>query len=210
MSITEKSLLVGFFIVVAGCVAPLCAQAEEIPERGPIPFAAYDRDGNNLISEEEFNTVRGERMAQRTAEGRPMRGAAMALTFIELDKNGDGQITREELAAGQKAQREERRQMGEGQDRGWGQGMGQGMGRDRGSDMPSFSEYDLDGDGKIVENEFDDMRSKRISERVKKGYQMRNLGSAPSFAYIDSNGDGEISKDEFEDHQSRRRERRMQ
>jgi len=31
--------------------------------------------------------------------------------------------------------------------------------------MPVFSEYDLDGDGRILEKEFNEARSKRISER---------------------------------------------
>jgi Ca2+-binding EF-hand superfamily protein len=74
------------------------------------------------------------------------------------------------------------------------------MGRNR----PAFSEYDLNGDGKITEKEFNEARSKRISERAQQGYQMRNLGSAPSFADIDTNGDGEISTEEFAAHQSQR------
>ena len=89
---------------------------------------------------------------------------------------------------------------GGGMGMGQNQGMGKGMGRNR----PAFSEYDLNGDGKITEKEFNEARSKRISERAQQGYQMRNLGSAPSFADIDTNGDGEISVEEFAAHQSQR------
>ena len=89
---------------------------------------------------------------------------------------------------------------GGGMGMGQNQGMGKGMGRNR----PAFSEYDLNGDGKITEKEFNEARSKRISERAQQGYQMRNLGSAPSFADIDANGDGEISTEEFVAHQSQR------
>lgn len=89
---------------------------------------------------------------------------------------------------------------GGGMGMGQNQGMGKGMGRNR----PAFSEYDLNGDGKITEKEFNEARSKRISERAQQGYQMRNLGSAPSFADIDANGDGEISTEEFAAHQSQR------
>jgi hypothetical protein len=89
---------------------------------------------------------------------------------------------------------------GGGMGMGQNQGMGKGMGRNR----PAFSEYDLNGDGKITEKEFNEARSKRISERAQQGYQMRNLGSAPSFADIDANGDGEISVEEFAAHQSQR------
>jgi hypothetical protein len=89
---------------------------------------------------------------------------------------------------------------GGGMGMGQNQGMGKGMGRNR----PAFSEYDLNGDGKITEKEFNEARSKRISERAQQGYQMRNLGSAPSFADIDANRDGEISVEEFAAHQSQR------
>lgn len=202
MDMFKKSIHVGLLIAIAGGFSPISAQSEETPVRGPIPFTAFDKDGNGLISEEEFNTVRGERMATRAAEGRPMRGAASAPAFSEFDTNGDGHLTPDELAAGQKAHMEKRRGMGMGQ----GSGMDKGMGRN----MPTFAEFDLDGDGKIIEKEFNEARSKRINERTQQGYQMRNLGSAPSFADLDANGDGEISSDEFTAHQARRHPQRTQ
>ncbi|MDY6841987.1 MAG: EF-hand domain-containing protein [Pseudomonadota bacterium] len=204
MKILKNTYSVGFAIIFMGALLPISAQSEEIPARGPIPFTAYDKDSNGLVSEEEFNTVRGERMSSRAVEGRPMRGAASAPLFSEFDTNGDGKLTQEELAEGQKAQMEKRRGMGMGM--GQGRGMGQGMGRN----MPAFSEYDLDGDGKILEKEFNEARSKRISERAQQGYQMRNLGKAPSFTDIDANGNGEISAEEFAAHQSQRRQQRAQ
>jgi hypothetical protein len=80
------------------------------------------------------------------------------------------------------------------------QGMGRGMGRN----MPTFAEYDLNGDGKIVEPEFNEARAKRISARAQQGYRMRNLDHAPSFNDLDSNGDGSISAEEFSAHQAQR------
>ena len=204
MSILKNSYSVGLIIAFVSVFSPISAQSEEIPIRGPISFDGFDKDGNGVISEEEFNAVRGERMETRAAEGRPMRGAASAPPFSELDTNGDGQLTQDELAAGQKAQMEKRRGMGMGQGRGMGHGMG--MGRN----MPAYSEYDLDGDGKIVEKEFSEARSKRISEREQQGYRMRNLDNAPSFADIDVNGNGGISAEEFTEHQSQRRQQRAQ
>jgi len=186
----SSCLLIAFAIVFF----PISAQSEEIPARGPIPFAAYDKDGNGLIGKEEFRAVRGERRATRAAEGRPMRGAASAPAFSKLDTNGDGQLTQEELTAGQKAQMERRRRMRMGR----GHGTGRGMVRN----MPAFSEYDLDGDGRILEKEFNEARSKRISERAQQDYRMKNLGKAPSFTDIDANGNGEISVEEFAAHQS--------
>lgn len=206
MDILKRSISLGLFAAFAIGSAPISAQAEEISARGPIPFATYDEDGNGFISEDEFNTVRGKRMATKAAEGRPMSGVAGAPAFSTFDTNGDGQLSREELATGQKAQMEKRREMGMGQGSGAGQGMGQGMGRN----MPAFSEYDLNGDGKIVESEFNEARSKRISERAQQGYQMRNLANAPLFSDIDTNGDGAISPEEFAVHQSQHRQQKAQ
>ena len=175
------------------------AQSTEIPDRGPVPFSAFDRNGDGVITEDEFDAVKAERMEKRAAEGRPMRGAGGAPTFAELDADGDGKITPEELAAGQARQREKRGAMGMGQ----GQGAGQGMGPGR--DRPTFEDFDLDGDGSISEAEFVEFRNKRISERVAQGYQMRGLSEAPTFEELDLDGDGKLSREEFEAHQAERR-----
>lgn len=206
MKISKIAVAISVVVSFSSVLAPINAQSEEVPARGPIPFAAYDKDGNGLVSEEEFNTVRGERMATRAAEGRPMRGAASAPAFSAFDTNSDGQLSQHELLTGQRKQMEERRGMGMGMGQGRGMGKGMGMGRN----MPDFAEFDLNGDGKLLEKEFYEARSKRISERAQQGYQMRNLGNAPSFTDIDTNKDGEISADEFAAHQSQHRQQRAQ
>ena len=175
--------------------SPISAQPADASVRGPIPFTSYDKNADNLISEAEFNAARGARIATRATEGRQMRGIADAPSFSSFDINSDGQLTRSELADGQKAQRaqkENRRGMRKGR------GMNSGMGRN----MPPFSEFDLNSDGQIVAEEFDTARAKRIGDRAKQGYPMKNLANAPSFADIDSNGDGKIDPDEFAAHQA--------
>ena len=158
------------------------AYSEPMPARGPIPFSAYDQNGDGVIDSKEFNAVR----EQRKAEGRPMRNA---LTFADLDQNGDGKISAEEFAAAHAA-------------RPRGPGMGGGM---QGS-MPDFSEFDLNKDGKITEEEFTDARTARITKRLQEGYQMRGLANAPSFADIDTNHDGSISPEEFSAQQAKHRQ----
>ena len=157
-------------------------------------------DGSNLISEEEFNAVRDKRQAARVKEGRSMRGAASTPAFSKFDTDGGGQLSRDELAAGQTAQTGNRRGMGQGR------GMNKGMGRN----MPVYSDYDLNGDGKIIEQEFNEARAKRITERLKQNYQMRNLVNAPSFADIDTNGNGEVGTEKFAAHQLQHRQNRTQ
>ena len=204
MSIIKKAIPVGLIIAVTGAFSAVSAQAEEIPARGPIPFDAFDKDGNGLVSEEEFNSVRGQRISTRAAEGRPMSGAAGGSPFSEIDTNADGQLNQDELAARRNSQMEKRRNMG--MRPGGGMGQGRGMGRN----MPAFSEFDLDGDGKIPEKEFNEARAKRIGERAKQGYPMRNIANAPPFSDIDINGDGAISEEEFIRSQSQHRQQRAQ
>ena len=79
-------------------------------------------------------------------------------------------------------------------------GGGMGMGSGRGN-MPSFADFDTNGDGKISEQEFTDGRARRMAERAKEGRPMRNLNAATSFADIDTDHDGSISPEEFAAHQ---------
>ena len=178
----------GLLILFAVGPASISAQSETITARGPIPFAAYDKDGDGFISKEEFYSAREERMSKRIAEGRTIRGTANAPVNTDVDSVGDSRPSSDEMVKGQRAQIH----------RGGGMGQGRGMGRN----MPDFTEFDLDGDGTILEDEFYEARNNRISERAKQGYRMRNLVNAPSFADIDTSGDGAISSEEFAVHQA--------
>jgi hypothetical protein len=68
----------------------------------------------------------------------------------------------------------------------------------------SFSDFDQNGDGKILKDEFEKVRGERMSERAKEGYHMRNVQNAPPFEDMDANGDGEITAAEFQEFQSLR------
>ena len=73
--------------------------------------------------------------------------------------------------------------------------------------MPTFADFDLNGDGKISEDEFIEARTARISARAQQGHQMQGLANAPSFADIDTNSDGAISPEEFSAQQSLQRQK---
>ncbi|MGV8892336.1 MAG: hypothetical protein ACOH2K_05235 [Burkholderiaceae bacterium] len=88
-----------------------------------------------------------------------------------------------------------------------GCGMGPGGGGAVQVAMPSFSEFDLNKNGKITEDEFNEARAARITDRAQQGYQMRGLANASSFADIDNNHDGAISPAEFSAHQSLQRKK---
>lgn len=79
-----------------------------------------------------------------------------------------------------------------------------------GKNMPTFADFDLDGDGAITEDEFIKARSERIAKHVQEGRQMKNLAAAPSFQDIDTDDDGGISGDEFTAHQAEHKAQRSQ
>lgn len=76
-----------------------------------------------------------------------------------------------------------------------------GMGRN----MPSFADFDMNGDGAITETEFYEARAARIAKRAEEGRKMKNLANAPSFDDIDKDDDGSVSPDEFSAHQAEQR-----
>jgi Ca2+-binding EF-hand superfamily protein len=78
-------------------------------------------------------------------------------------------------------------------------GMGRGMGMMR--NRPDYSDFDLDADGEVTEEEYYTARNNRIRERMEQGYRMRNLPNAPGFTDLDTDGNGEISAEEFATHQ---------
>ncbi len=79
------------------------------------------------------------------------------------------------------------------------------MAAGQGRDMPSFSFFDSDGDGKITQQELNDGREKRHAQKASEGKMLRNAQNAPSFSDFDTDGDGFISKEEFKAHQKARR-----
>jgi len=115
MKTLSKSISMAFIFGAVLSVG-VVAHSQDLPVRGPVPFAAYDADGNGAISEQEFNAVHEQRQAERAAEGRPGFGAANAPDFSQADTDGDGQISPKELSAAQQAQWE-KNDMGRGQGR---------------------------------------------------------------------------------------------
>jgi len=83
-----------------------------------------------------------------------------------------------------------------------GQGQGMNMGQKRMMNQPQFAQYDLNNDGAISENEFQEARTKRMTQRAEEGKMMRNVGKAPAFTDIDTNKDGALSQEEFQSHQA--------
>lgn len=74
--------------------------------------------------------------------------------------------------------------------------------------MPTFSDFDLNNDGKIVQNEFEQAQAQRMQKMAEEGRPMRHAGEAPMFGEIDSDGNGFVTKEEFQVHQQHEMEKR--
>jgi len=77
---------------------------------------------------------------------------------------------------------------------------GTGMWQKGMNNQPTFSQFDLNNDGKITPKELEEGRAERMKQNAKEGRMMRNAEKASSFTDIDTNKDGTISKEEFRLH----------
>lgn len=82
--------------------------AEDLPDRGPVSFGAYDTDGDGIITRSEFNSLKERRMNQKEEQGRLMRNAYMSPVFEDVDTNKDGMISKNELRIHQQTRLQDR------------------------------------------------------------------------------------------------------
>ncbi len=80
---------------------------------GPIPFEALDLDADGVVSAQEHARVRAQRHAAMAERGYPMRNAAGAPRFEQIDSDGEESISRDELSAHQ-MQRMQQKEMHHG------------------------------------------------------------------------------------------------
>lgn len=117
------ALIVGAFSLTTGLVI-----ANDQPTRGPVPFATWDADNSGAIDEQEFNALREQRQAAVKASGRQGKNMANASTFAQIDSNGDGQISAEELSSMQQGMGKGRNGSGKAMQQGQGNKQGKGKG----------------------------------------------------------------------------------
>ena len=131
MGHVRKGILLGLLGLFAGGYMTNSTGAEHDSPGCPA-FSEFDLDGSGLISEAEFNSVRGQRMAAKAAEGKQMKGAASAPDFADIDTDGDGQLNAEELTEAHKAHMGQGHVMGKGQRHGYGKAEAMGKQSDKG------------------------------------------------------------------------------
>ncbi len=89
-------------------------------------------------------------------------------------------------------------------------GMRMNQAGNQGANIPTFAQFDTDGDGKISEAELEAARSARIKAQAADGRLLKNVDNAPSFSTLDANGDGFIDASEFQTQQQMHMQSRMQ
>ena len=87
---------------------------------------------------------------------------------------------------------------------------GKGKGMKGGMDMPKFSDFDANGDGKISEQEFNEFHAARMSKMAQEGRKMKHAGKMPGFSDIDTNADDFINEHELTTHQAEHHEQMQQ
>jgi hypothetical protein len=141
-----KSMLAAVILITPLATSVQAACGGHGGHGGPPSFEDFDRDGDGFVSEEEFLTLRAQRMAEKKQEGRPMRGASTAPPFSDVDTNGDGRLDRDEFDVGREAHMKMMHEQGMGHHHGKHHG--------KGMKMPTFADLDLNGDGCIDAEEF--------------------------------------------------------
>lgn len=76
--------------------------------------------------------------------------------------------------------------------------------------VPMFETYDVNNDGVISEQEFNETRAMRIQTRAAEGRALRNMSNMPAFEDVDLDGNGAIDRDEFFKHRQLNRKMRQQ
>jgi Ca2+-binding EF-hand superfamily protein len=115
MKMKTTSLVLPLLSLVLASPAVL-ASSDEYEEyyerRGPMPFSVMDLNGDGVITAEEHAKVRGARMSYRAKKGYPMRNAGNAPSFEQIDTDGNGSVSPEEMNRWQQTRRQ-------GMGRGW-------------------------------------------------------------------------------------------
>ena len=190
-----KNIMLSLIVMGSMSVVPAVLSAEDMPERGPIPFSVYDADRDGFVNEKEFYDARAARMEKKAKQGMPMKKAANApdFSFFDVDKNG--KLSKVELREGQNRQMLKNRA---------NKNLGQRAMR---RDMPTFESFDLDGDGHLNGDEMKKARAKRMQLKASQGKMLRNANPT-KFSDIDTDGDGIITKEEFISNQMKKRDKR--
>ncbi len=191
--------------MIKNCVlaAALLAGATTLvnAQQAPMPMSRFDANGDGMISEEEFNQAREQRMAARAAQGRSMYRQGMKLPeFSDMDANGDGQLTQQEMMAFHQARMQARMKARQAYMQQLGYPYQRGMMSRPGFALPEFTELDENGDGCINQAELDKFKQSRMVHKRSPWGEMPHRGpgyNPPHYQQFDTDKDGRVSQEEY-------------
>lgn len=164
-------------------------------------FSDFDVDGNGKITQSEFDNTQERNMLANKNAGYPMQNANNRPTFSMFDTNQDGSIDANEFSM--KQQTNMQGNMSQKSNKVRGQGMKNNMNganfaqKGMNQNAHSFSEFDVDGNGKVTQSEYENAQQRNISANKNAGKLMRNADNRPNFNMVDTNKDGYIDANEL-------------
>ncbi len=165
---------------------------------GPVSMENFDADGDGIVTEQEFTNGRAQQQEQMKASGRKGLGTRSAPSFAAIDTNMDGELSYEEIRTMQATQQANR-----------GRGKGRALVGNTSARGPmAMANCDVDGDGFVTEQEFNNTRAQRQEQMKASGRRGLGALSAPSFTAIDTNMDGVLSYEEIKTMQLERQANR--
>jgi len=178
-------------------------------------FSDFDADGDGKVTQSEFENLQQSKMTANANAGKLMRNVGNAPTFDMVDTNKDGFVDMNEFSIQQQKnmQRQMSQRANNGNRQGMNQGMNQGMRGGNGPrqgmnrNMSSFSDFDVDGDGKVTQSEFENLQQSKMTANANAGKLMRNAGNVPTFDMVDTNKDGFVDMNEFSIQQQKNMQR---
>ncbi len=99
MKLTRRLLLVTIAATIALPISAFAAKASKKPAETPPDIATLDKDSNGTVDEKEYVAAMKDKLTEEGAKSQ----------FAGLDKDKDGKLTKEELAATGKKEKKKKK-----------------------------------------------------------------------------------------------------
>ncbi|MEA2050184.1 MAG: EF-hand domain-containing protein [Campylobacterota bacterium] len=130
-----KNLLLVSLIATLGFAVPTAKEK----------FTKADKNGDGVLTSQEFYNDQARKMIQKTDEGRALKGASTAPQFKNVDINKDGKVTFKEYNKFHTIRQQEMMNI---------RNKGQNYSKNKGRGIDTFNKYDINNDGVIDKKEF--------------------------------------------------------
>lgn len=162
-------------------VISMSTLAEDLPTRGPIPFSAYDKNQDGLISKSEFDLVNAERASAKKTQGLPLLHADDVPDFSKFDTDKDKKLSETEfLNSCSRCHKDQPMHMQKNATK-------MGDMQDMSSNLRSFGSYDLNNDGFLTTDEMAEARAKSMQLKASLVKMLRHNANQSKLSEISAN-----------------------